>query len=120
MKFILDANIPYSAKRVFQKADRVFHVGEIGLGDASDEEILRRAFREGAILVTRDLDFANVILHPSGTHSGIIVIRVPPHFTANSIKKVLKLFFTSLPRAIRQSLTTAITIVEPGQYRIRR
>ena len=117
MKFILDANMPYSAKKIFQRLDQVIHVRDIGLGGASDNEILERANQEGAILVTRDLDFANIILHPINAHAGAVVLRVPPYFTAEDIKKVLKQFFSVVDRAL---LPQALTIVEPGQFRMRR
>lgn len=117
MKFILDANIPYSAKRIFRKPLKVVHVRDLGLADAADHDIIQRALREGAVLVTRDLDFANTILHPIGTHAGVIVLRVPPHFIAGSINQVLQHF---LAVADINSLVDAVTIVEPGRYRMRR
>ena len=51
MKFVLDANMPYSAKKVFQRPDRVIHVRDTGLADASDDEILEYARREDAVLI---------------------------------------------------------------------
>jgi len=117
MKFILDANMPYSAKKVFQQSDRAIHVRDIGLADASDDEILERARQEDAVLVSRDLDFANIIVHPINTHAGAVVLRVPSQFTADDIKKVLKQFLSVVDR---NSLSQSLTIVEPGQFRIRR
>ena|SRR3989344_8943942 len=117
MKFILDANIPYSTKQIFPKSDKVFHVRDIGLAEANDYEIIKRALKEGAVLVTRDLDFANIILYPVDTHCGVIAIRVPSYFTAPEINKVLKSFFATVDK---KTLAGALTIVEPGQYRIRK
>lgn len=117
MKCILDANMPYSAKGVFRRSDDAIHVRDIGLADASDDEILRYARREDAIVVSRYLDFANIILHPINTHAGAIVLRVPPWFTTEQIKKTLKRFFSI---ADIESLPRALTIVEPGQFRVRR
>ncbi len=50
MKFLLDANIPYSTKVVFGTSDSVLHVRDIGLSHTSDEEILARARKEKAVL----------------------------------------------------------------------
>ena len=116
MKFILDANVPFSMKDVFASPDVAFHVRDIGMADKSDDEIAAYAAREGAILITRDLDFANILLHPIETHAGAIVLRVPPYFTAREIVKVFKQF---LSVAEESSLSHALTIVEPGRYRIR-
>lgn len=117
MKFLLDANIPYSTTKIFHKPDIAIHVRDIGFADAEDEDIVKRAFSEGAILISRDLDFANTVLHPIKTHFGAIVLRVPPHFAAQEIIKVLTQF---LSIADKESLAHALTIVEPGRYRIRR
>lgn len=117
MKFILDANIPYSAKNIFLEPDEAIHVRDIGLAHVADGEILQRAFKEGAILVSRDLELGNIIVHPPASHAGVIILRIPPYFTAPNINHVLEAFFASIDM---QLLKKAITIVEPGQYRIRK
>ncbi|MFY9463369.1 MAG: DUF5615 family PIN-like protein [Candidatus Sungiibacteriota bacterium] len=116
MNFILDANIPYSAKAVFHKLDSVVHVLDVGLVDASDNDIIRWAVAHDAIIVTRDLDFANIVAHPISSHVGAIILRVPSHFTFAEIKKVLTSFLTV---AEKEELRHAVVIVEPGKYRIR-
>lgn len=116
MKFVLDANMPHSAKKLFSSPDTVAHVRDLGMADASDDEIIARAVREGAILITRDLDFANTVLHPINTHAGAVVLRVPPYFTAQEITKVLKQFLSVADRGL---LSGFLTIVEPGRYRTR-
>lgn len=117
MRFILDANIPYSAKDVFHHSDHAVHVRDIGFSDASDSEILEYALRKKAVVVTKDLDFANSILHPITTHHGVLVLRLPSHFPAVAIKAVLKEFLATIEK---KDLEHSITIVEPGRYRIRR
>ena len=117
MKFILDANMPYSAKKLFRRPNRAVHVRDIGLAEASDDEIIERAIAEEAIIVSRDLDFANILLHPLDTHRGAVILRVPSYFTAEHINKVLKQFLLVIST---KSLSRALTIVEPGQFRIRR
>lgn len=117
MKFILDANMPHSAKKIFQRFGQAIHVHDIGLADASDDDILKHAQHEDAVLVSRDLDFANIILHPVNTHVGAIILRVLSWFIAKQIKKVLKQFLSAVDI---KSLSRALTIVEPGQFRIRR
>ena len=117
MKFILDANMPYSGKKLFGHPDRAVHVRDIGLADASDDEILERARQEGAIVVSRDMDFANIILHPIHTHAGAVVMRVPAYFTAEEIKKVLQQFLSVADTKI---MSRALTVIEPGRFRLRR
>lgn len=115
MKFILDANIPYSAAAIFSAGEAV-HVRNIGLGTASDAEIAKYALKEKAVLITRDLDFANIILHQPVTHHGVVVLRVPSYFTAKHIISLMKVFFL---KVTRESLIQRLTILEPGRYRTR-
>ena len=118
MKFILDANMPLSAKSVFADKDEVIHVRDVGLGSASDSDILKYALREQAIVITRDLDFANIILHPVISHAGVIVLRVPSSFTAKQIVQFLAWFLKEI--GDKHELLHALTIVEPNRFRVRR
>ncbi|MBI2050758.1 MAG: DUF5615 family PIN-like protein [Parcubacteria group bacterium] len=117
MKFLLDANIPYSASEVFASRHEVTHVRDIGLGRAPDEDIALQAKERGAVIVTRDLDFANTIIFPPERHCGIIVIRVPFFYSAKDIKRVLGAFIISVGE---QQLEQSLVIVEEGRSRFRK
>lgn len=116
MKFLLDANIPYSAKELFTPPDEAAHVRDVGLADAPDGEILEFARKAKAVLITRDLDFANIILHPISAHYGVIVLRIPSHFRLKHIISLMRLFFS---RVKGEVLMKRLTILEPGRFRIR-
>jgi len=92
------------------------HVRDLGLGSATDAEIARHALKEKAVIITRDLDFANIILHPISTHYGVVVLRVPSYFTVKHIISLLKIFFS---KVMTENLIRRLTIVEPGRYRMR-
>ena len=109
--------MPHSAKSLFSTPDEVIHVRDIGLDTAGDDEIIEYALKDGHIVITRDLDFANTEVHPIHTHAGAVVLRVPSSFTAENIKKVLKQFLSVVDVS---SLPHTLTIVEPGQFRVRR
>src|SRR3989344_7636547 len=116
MKFLLDANLPYSAKELFAPKHEVFHVRDIELADASDEKILAWAKANEAVLITRDLDFANIQRVPPENYHGIIVLRLPSFYTANHIKKVMAEFFL---KTTDESFSRSIIIFEEGRFRIR-
>ena len=103
-------------RQAFRGGALSVHVRDVGLESASDEKILRCAVRSRAVLVTRDLDFANVILHPPRTHYGVVVLRTPSHFTARHLNSLLRVF---LSRERTERLTRRLTILEPGRYRTR-
>lgn len=117
MKFLLDANMPYSAKELFPKPDEVLHVRDIGLAGASDAAIIADAVRESAVIITRDLDFGNIILHPIASHKGAVILRAPSSFTASQINELLKGFLSTVDK---NNLADAITILELHRYRVRR
>jgi len=48
-----------------------------GLGGADDEAVAAAANREGRMLLTLDLDFADITRFAPGSHPGMVVIRVP-------------------------------------------
>jgi len=60
MKVLLDANIPYSLQEIFPTGYNVFHVKDLNLANAQDQEIAEWAKKNKAVIVSRDLDFANI------------------------------------------------------------
>ena len=116
MKFFLDANLPYSAKEIFQSGDEVLHVRDLDLQHESDANIAQWAKDNKAIIVSRDLDFANIVLMPASVHYGVIVLRVPDYYTTKEIKRVLGDFLKEIDRS---KIPRALIIVEEGRYRIR-
>lgn len=118
MKFLLDANIPLSSKDIFKKLNyETEHSREIGLGKATDEQLIKYAIKNNQILITKDLEFGNIKKYPIKSHKGIILIRVPFYYTAIQINEVLFNFLSSLRgKEIRNSLV----VVEIDKYRIRK
>lgn len=114
MKFLLDANIPYSAKEIFPARHTVWHVRDLGLFHSADEEIAARAREEQAVIVTRDLDFANTLNFPPELYYGIIVMRIPYFYSARDIKRVLQAFIIGVRD---EDLSHVLTIVQEGRSR---
>lgn len=64
MRFFLDANMPRLALSVFARfGHEAVLARDIGLGSASDDDIAAPARSTGSVLLTRDLDFADI--HPA-------------------------------------------------------
>lgn len=118
MKFFLDANIPYSALEIFTELNlEAEHARNVGLSRASDKEIMDYAIKNNSILVTKDLEFANIRIFPIAMHYGIIILRLPSFFKAFEFVNILKTFLISIDL---NSLEKSIAIVKLGRYRIRR
>lgn len=118
MRFLLDANIPFSAKDIFAETNyHVEHVRDVNLQHASDDDIIAYAKSSGAILISRDLDFANILKFPPQHYCGIIVMRLDPIASANDIKDVLSNFIHGIQSI---QLEGCILILEKQRWRLRR
>ena len=77
MRFKLDENLPAEAadllRRVGFVADTVLDENLCG---ADDDRVASTSRSARRMLITLDLDFANIWAYPPGEHPGIIVLRV--------------------------------------------
>ncbi len=64
MRFLVDNQLPPALARLNADFDSEgFHVADIGLRDASDAEVWSYVSRDGSVLISKDEDFANMVLH---------------------------------------------------------
>ena len=77
MRLKLDENLPADAAAAARSAGfEVDTVIDEGLAGAPDGAVVQAATREGRLVVTLDRGFADIRLHPPGTHAGILVLHV--------------------------------------------
>lgn len=115
LKFLLDADMPKSSAQVIQNLGfEIEDVRDIGMRAAKDREIMDYAFKNNKIIITRDLDFGEVLRYPQ--HPGAIILRLPYGFTSKEINERLREFFMSINE---KDLIGAIMIVELSRYRRR-
>jgi predicted nuclease of predicted toxin-antitoxin system len=93
------------------------HARNVGLRSAPDKDIAEYARKRKAILVTKDLEFGSPLVYPVHSHYGVLIVRLPHYFTAQQIAAAVKKF---LSRVKPDILAGAITVLEPGRYRIRK
>jgi predicted nuclease of predicted toxin-antitoxin system len=74
VRFKLDENLPEEAAGILRDAG--FAADTVGDENLSGADDASTSSSEGRILVTLDLDFANIRAYPPGEHCGIIVLRV--------------------------------------------
>ena len=114
-RFKLDENLPQGAEAVFyaggHDVDTV--LGE-RLGGERDPTVFAAAKNENRILVTLDLDFADIRSYPPSSSPGIWVLR--PH--SQSVENVLSLLKGVLAVLGTEDPSNHLWIVEPGRVRI--
>lgn len=116
MRFKVDENLPCECAQQLRKlgfdADTV---EEEKLSGAEDTIVAATCRAEGRILITLDLDFANIRAYPPDAHPGIIVIRTK----AQDKLTLLAVFHRVLPVIANQSPEEQLWIVEMDRVRIR-
>jgi predicted nuclease of predicted toxin-antitoxin system len=116
MKLLMDENMPREAADLLRNLGHdVKSIRDLNLQGTKNGDIYRLIQAEERMLVTLDLDFANILNYPTQTHPGIIVLRVrvqnPP-----SIVATLQRF---LQQVTPDRLKGNLTIVDEFRYRMR-
>ena len=118
MRFLIDADLPRSAKDVVsRRGHEAIDVRDIGLRSAKDPQIARHAQSEGICLVTGDYDFADIRNYPPEYYAGLVVLKLPRTATATYINQLLDSFLAQ--EDLLTQLSGKLAIVEPGRVRLR-
>lgn len=116
MKFLLDQDVyGVTAKFLTDSGYDFIRVAELGLAQASDEEILRVAQEQNRILITRDRDYGNLVFVKS-LGAGVIYLRMLP----TNLNAVHAELIRVLERYSEQDLSRAFVVVEFNGYRLRK
>jgi predicted nuclease of predicted toxin-antitoxin system len=86
----------------------------LGLSGADDDVIIDKAVALGRVLLTRDMDFSNILLYPPARYLGIVVLKMNPA-TMHAVHQVLK---QALART--RDLAGALLVVDRNKFRLRR
>ena len=117
-RFLVDEDMPRSTSVVLREAGHeVEDVRDAGLRGCTDEEVIAYARARGAVLITADKGFANILRFPLGTHAGILVLRMPNQLSVPELNRRL---LQALMRMEGEDLRGLLIIVEPHRIRIRR
>jgi predicted nuclease of predicted toxin-antitoxin system len=116
MKFLIDQDVYATAtKFLIDVGHDVIVVAQMGLAQASDEEILRVAQAENRILITRDRDYGNLVF-VRAIATGVIYLRVLPK-TVNAVHNELA---GVIENHSEVELKGEFVVVEPDGHRFRK
>ncbi len=117
MKLLLDQGLPLSAAALLCDAGiDTIHVGEIGMFEAEDADIISKARQEGRVVDTLDADFHTLLALDVAIAPSVIRIRIE-RLRAQALTDILLRVIADCEEYLEQG--AAIT-VEPGRIRIRR
>lgn len=118
VNFLIDENLPRQVGEVF--SGRGFPVEQVSsnpeLRHKSDEIIFDYAVKKQAIIVTRDLNFANPLKFSLDEVPGMIILRFPNEISIATLSKEVKKLISDLEEGDFSNLI----ILEPGTIRKRK
>lgn len=116
MKFLVDQDVYATTMRFISHLGHdVIPVAQIGLSQADDMILLRKAKEQDRIFVTRDRDFGGLVF-VQGLEGGVIYLRMLPsnlNEVHAEIKRVLDTY-------TEEELRNAFVVIEPGRHRFRK
>lgn len=115
MNFLFDESVDAPlGERLKQDSHSVECIWDLSPG-ISDDEVITRANRQGAILVTCDRDFGELVFRMGRVHNGVILIRLAgltPEKKADVVSAAVREHGDKMPGAF--------TVITPGIVRVRR
>ena len=117
MKLKLDENLSrYLKDNLTALNHDVTTAAEEGLLGKDDTEVAGAAKREGRMLFTLDVKFADIREYPPGDHPGLVLFR-PARLGPLTVNRFVEAFAQSTDL---ERLAKCVVVVEPLQIRVRR
>jgi predicted nuclease of predicted toxin-antitoxin system len=115
MKFKTDENLPGETADLLRAAGHdAVTVRAQRLGGSTDPTIASVCQREGRVLITLDLDFADIKTYPPNRYPGIVVLRL----ARQDKKGVMQTFARIVPLLGTEPVSGSLWVVEESQVRI--
>ena len=113
----IDEDLPSAITQTLRTAgyDAV-SVTEQGMSGWKDDALWQVVQAERRLLVTADKGFADIRVHPPGSHSGVLLLRPD----RESIPTILNLVEQVLAACGLEDLAGTVTVASPRSLRIRR
>ena len=116
MRFLADMGIsPRSVAFLRDRGVEAVHLHELGLDRMSDAEVIKKARREGYVVLTHDLDFAELIALSGAELPSVVIFRLRD-MRPDNVNRYLEVLVTEHQRALNQG---AIFSVSEGRIRVR-
>ena len=117
MRFLADMGVAMRIAQWLREQDhQVVHLREENLHRMPDVDVFRKAATEGPILLTFDLDFAEIVALSGAKSVSVVLFRL--HNTRAS--HVIERLKSVLHETVQSLETGAIVVVEENRLRVRR
>jgi predicted nuclease of predicted toxin-antitoxin system len=117
VKFLADAGIsPKTVAALISAGHAATHIRALGMQRADDRDILELARTEGSVVLTFDLDFADLMALGIASTPSVVIFRLSDE-TPSSVNAKLLPVLLEQRDALAQG---ALVMVEDSRYRLRR
>ena len=117
MRLLIDANLsPRSAELLTDAGYPSAHVADVELRDASDEDILDAAAKEGWVIVTADSDFPALMARRGAIAPSVIHLRGVAELVAED---QVALLVANLPAVVAELDAGAVVSLSPSRLAVR-
>jgi len=117
MKFLIDMPLsPALAPWLSHQGHDAVHAVQVGLNQAPDDVILKRARSEQRIIITADLDFPRLLALAQVESPGLILFRGGNYNEQEAVERLTRVL-AIIPNA---ELINSIVVIEKGRIRRRR
>ena len=118
MRFLVDANMsPRFAQRLRAAGHDAIAVRDLGLADASDDDILERALEDNRVIISHDTDFGALLAFRRISAPSFLLIRSSDSLTPDEQADLLLANFAAISDEL---VSGAIVVFARGHLRSRR
>lgn len=116
MRFLADAGIsPRTVEFLTGLGHQAVHVRDLGMQQATDDEIVVRAAADGAVIVTFDLDFGDILALGVRDRPSVIILRL----TNQRPDRVNPRIGSVIAERQLELESGALILIEDSRYRLR-
>jgi predicted nuclease of predicted toxin-antitoxin system len=116
MRFLLNMNLPRALGRRLAEAGHDWrHVGDIGLAQATDAEIMAEAERNREVIITHDLDYGHLLAFSGDTAPSVVIYRLRNTHPETLFTRLMAVW-PEVEKPLREG---AIVILEDAALRVR-
>ena len=117
MKFLLDQNVSPALVGLLADADHLAeHVRDLGMREAPDDVVLAAARDAGAVLISSDTDFGELLARSNANGPSVILLRRQEGRRAS---KIASLIVANLEAVADDLASGAIVVLDDDRVRIR-
>lgn len=117
MRFLVDNALSFRVAELLREANQdAVHVGDYGLGTASDQDILERANIEDRVILSADTDFGTLLAQMQTNKPSFILLRWSGLRQAQEQTKVI---LANLANIADDLNAGAVVVIEPTRVRVR-